>query len=117
MPKPVIIDCDPGTDDAIALWLALAAPELDLRLVTVAGGNTGLDRTTANARAVLGLAGSAVPIVAGSARALLGEFREAPAIHGADGLGGVVLPPGRRLRPASRRMRSATRCAPPPPAA
>ena len=50
-PRPTIIDCDPGTDDAIALWLALGSPELDVRLVTVAGGNVGLDRTTANARA------------------------------------------------------------------
>lgn len=115
MPKPVIIDCDPGTDDAIALWLALASPEIDLRLVTVAGGNTGLERTTANARAVLGLAGSAVPIVAGSARALLGDFREAPAIHGADGLGGVVLPPGPPLASgiAADAIRDALRAAVP----
>ena len=42
--RAVIIDTDPGTDDAVELWLALAAPELDVRLVTVAGGNVGLDR-------------------------------------------------------------------------
>ncbi|MGY4801281.1 nucleoside hydrolase, partial [Teichococcus aerofrigidensis] len=52
--RAVLIDCDPGTDDAVALWLALASPELDLRLVTVAGGNVGLERTLPNARAVLG---------------------------------------------------------------
>mgnify|MGYP000261107924 CR=1 FL=1 len=70
-PKPTIIDCDPGTDDAIALWLALASPELDLRLVTVAGGNVGLERTTANARAVVGLTGRPVPVVAGAELAVV----------------------------------------------
>ena len=88
------IDTDPGTDDAIALWLALAAPELDLRLVTVAGGNAGLDRTLPNARAVLGLAGATVPIVAGADRPLLGAFTPEARVHGADGLGGIVLPEG-----------------------
>jgi purine nucleosidase len=97
--KPVIIDCDPGTDDAIALWLALASPELDVRLVTVAGGNVGLARTTANARAVIGLTGRAVPIVAGAERSLLADFRAETAVHGADGLGGVVLPQGPPLAP------------------
>ena len=115
MPKPVIIDCDPGTDDAIALWLALASPELDVRLITVAGGNVGLDRTTANARAVVGLTGRAVPIVAGSPRALLADFREEPAVHGADGLGGVVLPPGPDLAPgiAADAIRDVLRAAAP----
>lgn len=97
--KPIIIDCDPGTDDAIALWLALGAPELDVRLVTVAGGNVGLARTTANARAVVGLAGRAVPVVAGAARSLLAPFRAEEAVHGQDGLGGVVLPEGPPLAP------------------
>jgi purine nucleosidase len=98
-PKPTIIDCDPGTDDAIALWLALASPELDIRLVTVAGGNVGLAATTANARAVVGLSGRAVPVVAGAERSLLAEFRAETAVHGADGLGGVRLPDGPPLAP------------------
>lgn len=88
------IDTDPGTDDAIALWFALAAPELDLRLVTVAGGNAGLGRTLPNARAILGLAGSAVPIVAGADRPLLGAFTPEARVHGVDGLAGVALPEG-----------------------
>ncbi len=99
MAKPVIIDCDPGTDDAIALWLALGSPELDVRLVAVAGGNVGLARTTANARAVVGLTGRAVPVVAGAERSLLAEFRAETAVHGADGLGGVTLPEGPPLAP------------------
>lgn len=115
MAKPVIIDCDPGTDDAIALWLALGAPELDVRLVTVAGGNVGLRRTTANARAVLGLAGSAVPMVAGADRSLLAEFQAETAVHGQDGLGGVVLPDGPPLAPgiAADAIRAELRAAAP----
>jgi inosine-uridine nucleoside N-ribohydrolase len=113
--KPVIIDCDPGTDDAIALWLALGSPELDVRLVTVAGGNVGLERTTANARAVVGLTGRAVPIVAGAPHALLAPFRAETAVHGQDGIGGVVLPEGSPLTPgvAADAIRDTLRAAAP----
>jgi inosine-uridine nucleoside N-ribohydrolase len=113
--KPTIIDCDPGTDDAIALWLALASPELDLRLVTVAGGNVGLASTTANARAIVGLTGRAVPVVAGAERSLLADFRAEHAVHGADGLGGVRLPEGPPLAPgiAADAIRDTLRAAPP----
>ncbi|HWT09248.1 MAG TPA: nucleoside hydrolase [Roseomonas sp.] len=89
-----LIDTDPGTDDAIALWLALASPELDLRLVTVAGGNVGIEHTLRNARAIVGLAGAAVPVVAGAEGPLLGAFRSETQVHGADGLAGVALPEG-----------------------
>lgn len=91
---PVIIDCDPGTDDALALLLAFASPELDIRAITVAGGNVGLERTLANALALTHLAGAAVPVHAGAERPLLGAFASAAQVHGQDGLGGVVLPPG-----------------------
>lgn len=89
-----VIDTDPGTDDAVALWLALAAPALDVRLVTVAGGNVGLHHTLRNARAIVGLAGRAVPVVAGAQGPLLGTFRSETQVHGADGLAGVALPEG-----------------------
>ena len=92
--RAVILDCDPGTDDAIALWLAMASPEIDLRVVTVAGGNAGLDRTVMNACAIVGLAGAVVPVVPGADRPLLGGFRGDGAVHGADGLAGIGLPPG-----------------------
>src|SRR5579875_886429 len=95
MARAVVIDCDPGTDDAIALWLALASPELDVRMVSVAGGNVGWDRTLANALAVTGLAQSPVPVHGGADRPLLGSaFDPATYMHGEDGLSGVVLPPG-----------------------
>ena len=99
MPIPVIIDCDPGTDDAIALFLALASPELAVLAITVAGGNVGLPRTLANTLALVRLAGSDVPVHAGANRPLLGAFVSAPRIHGEDGLGGVVLPAGGAAAP------------------
>ena len=94
MPIPVILDCDPGTDDALAILLALASPELDVRAVTVAGGNVGLDRTLANARALVGLTGRRIPVHPGAARPLLGAFTSETRVHGENGLGGVVLPDG-----------------------
>lgn len=94
MGRVCIIDTDPGTDDAVALWLALASPEIDLRLVTVAGGNVGLAQTLRNARAIVGLAGRAVPVVAGAEGPLLGAFVPETRVHGADGLAGVALPEG-----------------------
>jgi purine nucleosidase len=114
-PRPVIIDCDPGTDDAIALWLALASPEIDVRMVTVVGGNVGLAATLANARAVVGLTGKTVPVVGGSGRALLAPFEDAAYVHGDNGLGGLILPEGPPAAPglAADAIRGALRAAPP----
>ena len=94
MSRLCVIDTDPGTDDAVALWLALASPELDVRLVTVAGGNVGLAHTLRNARAIVGLTGRDVPVVAGAEGPLLGAFTSETRVHGVDGLGGVALPDG-----------------------
>ncbi len=95
MSRAVVIDTDPGTDDAIALFLALASPEIEVVLVSVAGGNVGLARTLRNARALVALAGASVPVVAGADRPLLGQFADAAFVHGEDGLAGVALPEGR----------------------
>jgi len=115
MSRVVLLDCDPGTDDAVALWLALASPEIDLRLVTVAGGNVGLERTLPNARSILGLAGATVPVVAGADRPLIGVFRSETRVHGTDGLGGVALPEGPPASPgiAADAIREALRAAAP----
>jgi inosine-uridine nucleoside N-ribohydrolase len=94
MPIPVIIDCDPGTDDAVAILVALASPELSVLAVTVAGGNVGLEYTLPNALALTALTGSTVPVHAGADRPLLGQFVSEPRVHGQNGLGGVTLPPG-----------------------
>ena len=69
---PIVIDCDPGIDDAFALLLAIASPELDLRGVTTVAGNQTLERTTENALGVLELAGRPdVPVAAGADRPLV----------------------------------------------
>jgi inosine-uridine nucleoside N-ribohydrolase len=91
---PIILDCDPGTDDAFALLLALGSPELHVTAVTVAGGNVGLDRTLPNALALVALAGSKVPVYGGADRPLLGAFVNETRVHGVDGLGGIRLPTG-----------------------
>jgi inosine-uridine nucleoside N-ribohydrolase len=93
MPTPVVLDCDPGHDDAIALLLALASPEIDLLGVTTTYGNQTLEKTTANALRVLELAGRAgVPVVSGADRPLRRELVVAAHVHGESGLDGPVLP-------------------------
>ena len=94
MPTPILIDCDPGHDDAMALLLALASPELELLGVTTVHGNTTLDKTTANALRILEFAGrSDMPVAAGADRPLVREPRVADHVHGASGLDGPDLPP------------------------
>ena len=94
MSTPVLIDCDPGHDDAMALLLALASPELELLGVTTVHGNQTLDKTTANALRVLEFAGRGdVPVAAGADRPLLREPRVAAHVHGESGLDGPDLPP------------------------
>src|SRR3954471_17448512 len=92
---PLVIDTDPGIDDALALLLALASPEVDLRLVTTTHGNVELAQTTENALRVLHLAGrSDVPVAAGARSALVHpQPKRAGHVHGTAGLGGVELPP------------------------
>jgi pyrimidine-specific ribonucleoside hydrolase len=95
VPTPLVIDTDPGIDDALAILLALASPEVDLRLVTTVHGNVELAQTTENALRVLHLAGrSDVPVAAGARSSLVHPQGErAGHVHGAAGLGGVELPP------------------------
>jgi inosine-uridine nucleoside N-ribohydrolase len=93
MATPILIDCDPGHDDAMALLLALASPELELLGVTTTHGNTTLANTTVNALKILELAGRGdVPVAAGAERPLLREPRVADHVHGASGLDGPDLP-------------------------
>ena len=91
---PTILDCDPGHDDAIALLLALASPEIDLLGVTTTYGNQTLEKTTANALRVLEFVDRTdVPVAAGAARPLNRELVVAAHVHGESGLDGPVLPP------------------------
>ena len=94
----VILDCDPGHDDAIALLLALGSPELRLLGVTTVSGNQTLEKTTANAIRVLDhVERRDVPVAAGAERPLVRERHTAPEVHGESGLDGPVLPPPSRL--------------------
>jgi inosine-uridine nucleoside N-ribohydrolase len=96
-PTPILLDCDPGHDDAIALLLALAAPELEVVGVTTVAGNQTLDKTTANALRVLEHVGrDDVPVAAGADRPLVRELAVAAHVHGESGLDGPELPPPRR---------------------
>ena len=93
MPKKILLDCDPGLDDALALLLAHGDPNLELVGVTTVGGNVGLSRTTRNALALREyLHFEKVPIAAGAGKPLSGETREASHVHGESGLGSAVLP-------------------------
>ncbi|MBW3592268.1 MAG: nucleoside hydrolase [Actinobacteria bacterium] len=95
-PIPILFDCDPGHDDAIALLLALASPELEVLGVTTVAGNQTLGKTTANALRVLEFVGrDDVPVAAGADRPLLREQHAAAHVHGESGLDGPDLPPPR----------------------
>jgi inosine-uridine nucleoside N-ribohydrolase len=103
MATPVIIDCDPGHDDAIALLLALASPEIALLGVTTVHGNQTLEKTTANAIRVLDLAGRAdIAVAAGADRPLVRELTVASHVHGDSGLDGPALPPPSRAAGAEQ---------------
>jgi purine nucleosidase len=93
MPRPIIIDTDPGTDDAVAILLALAAPELEVLSLVAVAGNLPLAVTERNARAVLELAGRPdIPVYAGCQRPMSPGVVTAAHAHGESGLGGLVLP-------------------------
>lgn len=92
MPIPVIMDCDPGHDDAIALVLAHASPEINILAVTTSAGNQTIDKTTLNARKVLSFLGSDVPVARGASKPLFRDLIIAPQVHGESGLDGPALP-------------------------
>ena len=102
MPKTqLIFDCDPGVDDAIALFLAFASPELDILAITTVGGNVGGELTARNARLIRQVAGrSDVPVIAGCARPVIRELVDAGHFHGESGLGTLeVFEPDAPLAP------------------
>jgi purine nucleosidase len=98
MGTSIILDCDPGVDDALAIAFAAASPEIELAGITTVAGNVGLAKTTANALAVTSFVGAAdVPVTAGCAAPLLRPALDARHVHGDSGLGGAVLPPPARV--------------------
>ena len=91
--RRIILDCDPGHDDAVAIMLALGNPAIELLGITTVGGNQTLDKITRNALSVLVMCGREdVPVHAGAHRPLVRRVEVAPEIHGESGLDGVELP-------------------------
>ena len=89
---PVILDCDPGHDDAIAIILACASDKLDVKAITTVGGNQTVEKTTNNALKILSFIGRDVPVARGADRPMRRELEIAPEVHGDSGLDGPVLP-------------------------
>ena len=93
MSRAIVVDTDPGIDDAVAILLALRSPELDIRGITTVAGNIGGATTTRNAGRILALAGrSDIPVIAGASAPLSRKGLDTVDIHGGDGLGGVAFP-------------------------
>jgi purine nucleosidase len=92
--QKIILDCDPGIDDALAIAFAVGHPGLELCGITTVAGNVGLDLTTSNAQQVCEFIGAAgIPVTPGSPAPLLRPLMDARHVHGDTGLGGVRLPP------------------------
>ena len=93
--KQIIIDCDPGIDDALALLLAAGSGALEVLAVTTVAGNRPAATTARNARKIMDLAGRPqVPVYAGAARPLGYPDARCNLVHGEDGLGGIDVGPG-----------------------
>ncbi|PID45992.1 MAG: nucleoside hydrolase [Proteobacteria bacterium] len=94
MPKKIIIDTDPGIDDAMAIFFAITSPELELLGLTTTFGNVSVDTATANALRLVEMSGQDIPVAQGAAQPWVQSLTDYPDfIHGHDGLGNVNLPP------------------------
>ena len=97
MTVPVILDVDTGVDDALAILFAVRHPGIEVLAISCVAGNAPLERVVDNTLRILDAAEApAIPVAAGAVRPLLAPARSASHVHGASGLGGVVLPPTRR---------------------
>ena len=89
-PRPIIIDCDPGQDDAVALFLAMASPdELEILGITTVAGNVPLALTERNTRMMCDIANSQAPVFAGCAKPMIRDAISAEYIHGETGINGI----------------------------
>ena len=96
MPLPMVVDTDTASDDAVALIMALRAPEVEVKAITIVAGNVPLESGSRNARYTVELCGADVPVYEGADRPLLRAPRRAHFFHGQDGLGDRGYPPPRR---------------------
>jgi len=90
--RKIIIDCDPGIDDALAIFMALASDELEVLGITTVAGNVDVAQVSANALSLVSLCGKKIPVCRGAAEPLVLSRSEAARVHGADGVGNVRLP-------------------------
>ena len=91
--RPIIFDCDPGHDDAIALVMALACPDWDIRAITTVGGNNTIQNVTNNALRILEVTGrTEIPVASGQAAPFLRELVQTGKFHGRTGMDGHSLP-------------------------
>ena len=96
--KPVIIDTDPGLDDAMALLMALASNDLDIRGITTTAGNGLVEQHSNNALSILEYVGATIPVYSGANQPILQPRSGATKIHGESALGGVKLPKAKKLK-------------------
>lgn len=87
MPRPFLIDTDTASDDAVALIMALRAPDVEVKAITTVAGNVPVEQSTTNALYVVDLCGADVPVYAGADKPLLRTYQNATWFHGRDGLG------------------------------
>ena len=89
--RPIIIDTDPGIDDAVALAIALFSEELEVKLITTIAGNVSVDKVTNNALKLLKFFNKDIPVAIGSNEPLLVAFEDASNVHGQSGMDGYEL--------------------------
>lgn len=89
---PLIIDTDPGIDDAVAIALAVFNPRFDVRLITTVAGNVSIEATTTNALKLMAYYGKDVPVARGAAEPLIRQLDDASDIHGKTGMEGFDFP-------------------------
>ena len=92
MKRNIIIDCDPGIDDALAIFMALSSKQLNVLGITTVAGNVNIDLVTQNALSLVSVAGRRLPVCRGASGPLLGSRHEGGHVHGKNGVGDVVLP-------------------------
>lgn len=90
MKIPIIMDCDPGWDDTIAIIMALSNDKLDVKAITCVAGNISVEKTTENAKKVLNFMESDVLLAKGASKPLICELKTLEDIHGEDGLYGLL---------------------------
>ncbi|MCT4598491.1 MAG: nucleoside hydrolase [Vallitalea sp.] len=88
---PIIIDTDPGTDDATAILMCLGCDKLDIRAITTVAGNVGIEKASNNARKIVELSGKDIKVAVGAKTPIIREVIDAEFVHGSTGLGNVTL--------------------------